>query len=77
MYLSVYGKSVGLIETFKLRDSEILSSVEVDERSGDFDRAIEILEWMKGGRTREEQQAIDARIAILRTRKAERLSHSQ
>jgi hypothetical protein len=77
MLLGINGKSMGLIETFKLRDSEILSSVETDEHSGDFDRAIEILEWMKGDRTREEQQAIDARIAILKSRKAERLLHSQ
>ena len=77
VYLSLYGKSVGLVETFKLRDNEIIAAVELNERSADFDRAIEILEWTKEDRTREEQKVLDARIGVLRSRKAERLARPQ
>ena len=44
MVISTNGKSIGLIDNFKLRDNEILYDVEMNEKSGDLSRAIELLE---------------------------------
>jgi hypothetical protein len=77
VYLSFYGKSLGLVDNFSLRDGELVSAVELDEHGGDFDRATQLLEWAKSDRPKDEQQAIDSRIAGLRSRKTEWLSHSQ
>ena len=76
-FLSTYGKSVGLIDNFKLRDNELLSAVEINEKSGDIDRAIEVLDWMKEGRSKDEIKVLDARISILKSRKAEKLSRPE
>ncbi len=74
-YLAVYGKAVGLIEPFKLRDNEAIAAIDVAERAADFDREIEIIQWMEQDRTKEERKALDERVGILRSRKAERLAH--
>ena len=77
VYLNLYGKSLGLIDMITLRDKEILSAVEINERSRDFDRAIEILEWTRQGRSQDEQRMLDERIGVLRSQKAKELAHQQ
>lgn len=73
--ISFNGKYVGLIDNFKLRENEFLSIVEIDEKSGDFDRAIEILTLMKDGRNQEEIKTLDTRISAIKLLKTEKLSH--
>jgi hypothetical protein len=75
VYVSIYGKSLGIIDNFKLRDNEILAIVEISEKSGDMDRAIDLLEWMKEDHNNDEKQVIDARIDVLKSNKIKKLSN--
>ena len=77
VYMSVSGKTLGLIDDFKLKDNEILAVVEINEKLGDIDRVIELLEWMKDDHNKNEKQVIDARINTLKTEKIKKLSHTQ
>lgn len=75
--MSLYGKTFGLIDDFEFRDNEILAAVELSEKSGDIDRAIELLEWLKADHNKDEKQVIDARINALKIEKIKKLSHAE
>jgi hypothetical protein len=73
-YLSLYGKSIGLITQDDLRDDETLIVVDAKERTGEFDRALELLQKMSSGRSKEESDAIAKRIQEINGKKLQKIS---
>jgi hypothetical protein len=74
VYLSMYGKNIGLITQEDLRDDETLIVVDAKERTGEFDRALELLQKMSSGRSKEESDAISKRVQEINSKRLQKIS---